>query len=104
MRRTLVHGCATELVDALRSELTRLVPGNEHDESVACHRRQGAVQLLVSIDGTVGIRAAVDGQINRPATQAVHLAPLRIETSEVRLQRLDGLAPSRSEERRVGEE
>src|ERR1022692_4932954 len=80
-----------ELVDALRRKLARLVPGHEHDKGVAGHRRQSAVRLPLTVDAAKDIRAAIDGQIERAAAEAVHLSPLRIETPEMRLERLNRL-------------
>src|SRR5580700_6187553 len=78
-------------MNALRRELARRVPGHEHDEGVTGYRRQSAVRLPFSIDAAKDIRPAIDGEIECAAAEAVHLSPFRIEPSEMRLERLDGL-------------
>ena len=77
----------TELVNTFRRKLAGLVPGHEHDKGVAGHRRQSAIGLALSIDAAKDIRAAIDGQIECAAPEAVHLSPLRIETPKMRLER-----------------
>src|ERR1035438_5850438 len=78
-------------MDTLRGEVSRAVPGHEHDERVAGCRGQSAVRLLLSVDAAEDVRSAVDGQIKGAATQAVDLAPSRVQTPEMRAQRMDGL-------------
>src|ERR1035441_4249179 len=78
-------------MDTLRGEVSRAVPGHEHDERVAGSRGQRAVRLLLSVDAAEDVRTAVDGQIEGAATQPVDLAPRRVETPEVRPQRMDSL-------------
>src|ERR1019366_1049503 len=78
-------------MDALRGEVPRSVPGHEHDERVAGRRGQSAVRLLLSVDAAEDVRSAIDGQIEGAATQAVDLAPSRVETPEMRPERMDGL-------------
>src|SRR5271157_53586 len=78
-------------MDALRGEVPRAVPGHEHDECVAGRRGQSAVRLLLSVDAAEDVRSAIDGQIEGAATQAVDLAPGRVETPEMRPERMDGV-------------
>ena len=77
-------------MNALRGKLARLVPCYEHDEGVASHRCQSAIRLSLAIDAAEDVRTAIDGEVERAAAQPVHLAPLRIDPPEVRLQRRDG--------------
>src|ERR1019366_5690883 len=83
--------CRTKLMDTLRGEVPRAVPGHEHDERVAGRRGQRAVRLLLSVDAAEDVRSAIDGQIKCAATQAVDLAPRRVETPEMRPERMDSL-------------
>src|ERR1017187_85346 len=78
-------------MDALRGEVPRAVPGHEHDERGAGRRGQSAVRLPLSVNAAEGGRRAIDVQIEGAATQAVDLAPGRVETPEMRPERMDGV-------------
>ena len=79
-------------MDALRRQGARLVPGDEHDEGVAVHSCQGPVLLGYAVDSAVGVRPAVDRQIELAAADPIDLAPLRIDAAEMGLQVRDGVA------------
>src|SRR5262249_55772001 len=83
-----------ELMNALRGELSGFVPGDEHDKGVAAGCCQRAIGLLRAVNRAVDIGAAVNRQIQLAAAQPVHLAPLRIELSEMRPESLYGLSSS----------
>ena len=73
-------------MDAFGLQSPGFVPGHEHDEGVAGHGLQPAVLLGLAIDRAIGVRPAVDRQVDLAPYDAVHRAPARVDAVEVGLE------------------
>ena len=96
VRRGGVEGGRTELVNAFRRQHAAPIPGHEHDQGVAAGRLEPTVGHGLAIDGAIGVRTAVDGQIHLTADNPVDLAPGGIDAPEVGFEagdRLDERGP-----------
>ena len=67
------------------------IPGDEHDERVPSGGRQRAIAVILAIDCAQNVRPAVNGQIERAAAIAIDLAPSRVKTAKMGLERGDSL-------------